>query len=192
MTFLKYLMDQFRKTFGRLGNNLFQGAYIYSQMRKGLIPDIFVQSDEYFKEYADEIKALFGQDIGERTSKVAIHVRRGDYIKNSFYVDLTQTDYYERAMVLFPKSTFLVFSDDIDWCKEQEIFKDCAFSEGNSEVQDLNLMASCTEHIIANSSYSYWGSWLSPYSKKTVAPNKEHWYTDGIERTVCPNSWIRL
>jgi hypothetical protein len=185
-------MNKPREIFGGLGNNMFQFAYIYAQARKGLIPDVYVQDPEYFKEFSDEIKQLYGGNIPEKTDRVAIHVRRGDYVDNPFYVDLTQTDYYERAMVLFPKSTFLVFSDDIDWCKEQEIFKDCAFSEGNSEVQDLNLMASCTEHIIANSSYSYWGSWLSPYSKKTVAPNKEHWYTDGIERTVCPNSWIRL
>lgn len=183
-------MVPYYKIFGRLGNNLFQGAYLYAQAQKGLIPDIYVQDPAYFDEYRDEIRHLYGQGIGS-VNKVAIHVRRGDYVNNRFYVDLTQTDYYERAMAQFPDSEFLVFSDDIEWCKGQEIFKDCSFSEGNDEVTDLNLMASCKGIIMANSSFSFWGAYLSN-TKKIIAPSVKNWYSDQVERTVCPQEWTRI
>jgi hypothetical protein len=183
---------------GRLGNQMFQFAYIYAQMRKGLIPDVYVQDEKYFKEFAGEIKRLYGDNIGF-TDYVSIHVRRKDYVNNSFYVDLFANGYYERAMALFPNNTFIVFSDDIEWCKEQEIFKGCAFSDGNDEIEDLNMMASCKSNIIANSSFSWWAAYLNINPlKKVVAP--KDWYTlsapnDGeqpISSTGLPDKWIKI
>ena len=84
-----------------------------------------------------------------------------------------------------------VFSDDIEWCKKQGIFNNCNFCDENSdEIYNLNMMASCVGHIIANSSFSWWGAWLSTHNGKVVAPKA--WYTDGIDRTFCPKEWIRL
>jgi Glycosyl transferase family 11 len=174
---------------GRLGNQMFQFAFIINQLHLGLIKDCYLQDEANFIEAADKVKGLFRQGIPEKCDMVAIHVRRGDYVKHSFYVDLMETRYYERAMELFPHEKFVVFSDDIEWCKQQEIFKDCEFSHG-TEVEDMNNMASCIGHIIANSSFSWWAAYLSPYTKKVVAP--QDWHPDGVERTVCPANWIRL
>jgi len=182
-------MIPINKLTGRLGNQLFQYAYMHAQVREGKIPDIYVQSEEYFKKYVHEIKILFGSNIG-KINMVAIHVRRGDYVNNSFYVDLMQTGYYSQAMELFAGSSFLVFSDNIEWCKKQPIFANCEFSEGLNDVEDLNLMASCVGHIIANSSFSWWGAYIAPNTKKVVAPRE--WYSDGINRTTCPSKWIRI
>jgi hypothetical protein len=168
---------------------MFQYAYLYAQARRGEIEDVYVQDEGLFYEYADEIKALFSAGIG-LIDMVAIHVRRGDYVDNPFYVNLMETDYYQDAMELFPGAKFLVFSDDIKWCRKQPIFKGCDFSKGKDEILDLNLMASCNGVITANSSFSWWGGWLS--SGKVVAPSVDHWYTDGVERTRCPQGWIRL
>ncbi len=176
------------KLFGRLGNRMFQMAYIYSQMRKGEITDIYLQDPKYFESYKDSIKMLYGDHIG-KIDKVAIHVRRGDYVNNSYYVDLSKTDYYKKAMSMFLGASFMVFSDDIEWCKKQEIFKGCSFSKGKDEVQDLNIIASCKGIIIANSSFSWWGAYLS---KATLIIAPKQWYTDGVERTVCPKEWIKL
>lgn len=175
------------RIFGRLGNQMFQGAYIYAQMKRGRIPDIYVQDPVYFDDYREDIRLLYGDKIGH-IDKVAIHVRRGDYVNNPFYVDLTKTSYYYNAMQLFPGEHFMVFSDDIEWCKQQEMFKGCSFSEGHDEIQDLNIMASCKGIIIANSSFSWWAAYLS--NAKVIAPKA--WYADGVERTKCPSSWIRL
>jgi glycosyl transferase family 11 len=178
------------KLSGRLGNSMFQYAYLYSQARKGRIPDVYLQGEKYFGGCEDEIKLLYGQGIG-RIDQVAIHVRRGDYVDNPFYVDLMETDYYEKAMAEFPNESFLVFSDDIEWCKRQPIFKRCDFSEGNDEVTDMNLMASCKGVIIANSSFSWWGGYLS--NGKVIAPSYDKWYCDGNrKRTIIPLQWQQI
>jgi len=182
-------MIPIRNRIGGLGNLLFKEAFIYTQAKEGYIPDVYVQSEDYFKRHKEDIKILFGQGIGH-IDQVAIHVRRGDYVDNPFYVDLMETEYYGKAMAEFPGADFLVFSDDIEWCKKQDIFAGCEFSEGKDEVEDLNLMASCTGHIIANSSYSWWGAYLSPHGGKVIAPKE--WYTDMEERTLLPEEWIKI
>lgn len=172
--------------FGRIGNRLFQYAYIHSQFEKGEIPDIFVQNEKYITE---GFKKLL--NVGpEKIDKVAIHVRRGDYVDNPFYVDLTQTDYYEKAMQQFPNKQFLVFSDDIEWCKDYFFGDEYEFCYINDPIIALEELASCTGHIIANSSFSYWGAVLSPHEGIVVAPRE--WYSDKQERTICPTNWIRL
>ncbi len=182
------LMVPYHKLFGRLGNQMFQGAYIYSQMKKGKIDDIYVQDPYYFDEYRDEIRKLYGTGVGQ-INKVAIHVRRGDYVDNPFYVDLTKTDYYLKGMELFPDDGFIVVSDDIEWCMKQPMFKGCEFYS-KSEVDDMNYIASCKGIIMANSSFSWWASYLS--NAKVVAPSVANWYSDGVERTICPKEWIRI
>lgn len=196
------IMKNITNITGRLGNQMFQTAYIYAQMKEGKIPDIYVQDTKFFEKYEKEIKELFGEGIGF-LNFVSIHVRRGSnpllpsepkYSENPFYVNLCETDYYEKAIALFPNDKFLVFSDEPEWCKEKW-GKDKRFQimEKVDEVEDFNLMSSCKSHIIANSSYSFWAAYLSPTPTKIViAPSKERWYTDGIERTICPNSWMRL
>jgi hypothetical protein len=179
---------------GRLGNKMFVYAYMYAQMRDGLIPDTYIQNEKYFKKYESDIKTLFGTDIGF-LPYVSVHVRRTDYVNNSFYVDLLSTDYYQKAIALFPDKQFLVFSDDPAYCKTLEIFKGKQFQimERGDEIEDMNLASSCEQHIIANSSFSWWYAYLSPApSKKVIAPSVKNWYSDGIERTFCPEEWIRI
>jgi hypothetical protein len=171
---------------GRLGNQMFQFAFMYTYSKK-FETDYYFQDPSWFDEFKEDIKVLYGQNIVP-IDQVAIHVRRGDYVGNPFYVQLWKTDYYKKAMELFPNEKFLVFSDDIEWCKAHFMGNQFEFSEGNDEVTDLNLMAGCKAVIIANSSFSWWGGYLS--KGKVVAPKE--WYSDKIERTVCPNNWIRI
>ncbi len=163
-------------------------AFIYSQFRDGAIPDIYLQDPKYFDKYKDEILKIWGEGIGHE-DWVAIHIRRGDYVNNPFYVDLLQTDYYQRARELFPNEKFLVFSDDIEECKkllpnQENVY----FVQGKSEEQDLKLMASCKGIIMANSSFSWWGAYLS--KAKIVYPKA--WFVDGVQRVGFPNDWIAL
>lgn len=186
--------------FGRLGNRMFQMAYIYAQFKEGNIPDIFLQDPKYFESHEKGIKDLFGENIAF-LPWVSIHVRRGanpanpsepNYSDNPFYVNLCETDYYERAIALFPVDKFLVFSDDVEYCKEKwggnERFK---IIEGQTDIEDLNMMASCKSQIIANSSFSWWAGYLNPNPAKTVVYPKE-WFTDGIERIKFPNTWMKI
>ena len=85
-------------------------------------------------------------------------------------------DYYVKSLSSFSEDLpVIVFSDDATWCKEQKIFSPDRFiiSENNSTDFDLCLMSLCQYHIIANSSYSWWGAWLAK-SKKVIAPN--NWF----------------
>lgn len=184
---------------GRLGNRLFQMAYLYAQVKNGIIPDWYLQDPKYFTGYEDEIKQLFGEGIGY-LEQVGVHVRRGKnpvnpdetaYSENPFYVNLSETDYYEKAMALFPKKNFVIFSDDPDWCKERFKGENIQVMDRGDDVEDFNILSSCESQIIANSSYSWWAAFLNPNpAKKVVAPKA--WYSDGIERTVCPKEWILI
>ena len=199
------------KIFGRLSNRMFQMAALYAYCKDNGY-HIFVQDEKYFKKYENEIRALYTQGVGFPDypviiDKVSVHVRRTDYVNNGFYVDLghhqhadmhhqhadMSDNYYVRAMDMFPGEKFLVFSDDIEWCKQSPLFKGCEFSEGKDEVEDLNLMMSCKSHIIANSSFSWWGAWLgiNP-DKKVIAPKQ--WFADPENEKFIgiPKRWLRL
>lgn len=191
-------MERIRKLFGGLGNQMFQHAYIYAQARSGNVPDIYLQDEKYFAAYKDEIRALYSQNI-EPIDMVSLHVRRGDYINNSFYTNLSETEYYDDAIDLFPDAKFLVFcadrqsgsndNADMEWCKKRFKGKRFAFYQGADEIKDFNMMAGCTGgHIIANSSFSWWAAYVS--GNKTVAPSK--WFTDPNRKMPLPDSWIKI
>jgi hypothetical protein len=148
----------------------------------------YFQSERYFKHIEDEIRKdfcfipeiynptieIFKSIVGNG-SAVSLHIRRGDYVTNPNHP--TQTfDYYLKALEYFDSDLpVLILSDDTSWCKEQEIFSDDRFliSESNNCYVDLCIMSLCDYHIICNSSFSWWGSWLAK-SKKTVAP--KNWF----------------
>src|SRR3990167_9157159 len=193
-------MRDIHKFSGRLGNEMFRHAYLYAQTRKGIIPDWYLQDPKFFEGYEEEIKQLFGEGIGY-LEQVGVHIRRAGnpinpsepkYSENPFYVNLSETDYYERAMALFPEDNFLVFSDDPEWAKEK--FKDnprVQVMEKGNEVDDFNLLASCKDIIMANSSWSWWASWLNPNEAKRIIAPKQ-WFADGIQRIKLLESWEQI
>jgi len=172
-------------------------AYLFALAKKGDIPDIYLQDEKYFKDAIEEVKELYSFGIG-KIDKVSLHVRRGDYINNPFYVNLGETDYYDKAMAEFPGAEFMVFckdrqegsDDDADmaWCKERFKGDQFTFWDGQDEVTDMNIMASCTGHIMANSSFSWWAAYLG--GGKTVAP--KNWFADDVERIKLLDAWIKL
>lgn len=177
---------------GRLGNQMFEFAALYAYTRD-LGVDYYCQSESWFKKYEKDIRQMFTPGIEPYIDKVAIHVRRTDFLTNQINVNLCETDYYQQAMAKLAGQNFLVFSDDIHWCMAQDIFKDCEFSSGKDELEDFNKMAACKSQIIANSTFSWWAAWLNPNPNKVViAPSVTNWYKDGIDRTRCPEGWIRI
>jgi len=193
-----------RQTIGGLGNLLFKQAYIVSKCLDGEIPDVYLQSEKYFKKHALEIKKSLLPGIGY-TNMVSVHIRRGDYLdKNGFYVDLCETDYYKRAVNLFPDDRFLVFCRDRQdrfRDKEDRKFVKSLMTDlvgdrfeiwsGRNEVSDLNKMASCKSNIMANSSFSWWAAYLNMNpTKKVICPSQ--WFSDGMQRTELLDEWIKI
>lgn len=162
----------------------------------------YFQSEKYFSEHAKQIKNLFDfkSDIISKynnklkTKNCSIHIRRGDYL-NLQHCHPNQTlEYYKKAVSLFDDDTlFFVFSNDIDWCKK-EINKNSigannlVFIDGNSCQEDLLLMSKCQNNIIANSSFSWWASWLNNNElKKIIYP--KNWFTESYAQRICGNDF---
>ena len=105
---------------------------------------------------------------------VAVHVRRDDYI-NGVFINLTR-EYYDAAFAHFDESevSYLVFSDDLPWCRKT--FDDKAnvfFSDSHSPIVDMCAMSLCDHNIIANSSFSFWGAFLNRNkSRRILCPAK--------------------
>lgn len=199
-------MKSVRTDIGGLGNLLFKNAYLWAQMREGVIPDVYVQSESYFTKYRDEIRMLYGQGIGF-TDKVALHIRRGDYLRvPEFHANLWETEYYRNAVSKFGDERFLVFckdsqndaqdKDDMEWCKVnlplRFPFATFEFHTHTNEVDDLNTMAACRGIIGANSSFSFWAAYLGNPQKRVIMPRESSWFTDGAERTELPDTWEKI
>jgi len=146
-------------------------------------------SDENL-ELADKIK---------HSESVSLHVRRGDYINNSVYASCS-LDYYQSAInhlsMQFDSPNFFIFSDDIDWVKENINLKHPHVyidnNQGDQSYNDMRLMSLCRHNIIANSSFSWWGAWLNANDAKTVIAPKKWFNTDLNSKDLIPASWIRL
>lgn len=144
----------------------------------------YFQSEKYFIHIEDDIRKDFSfhQDIINECEEfikteicdnnlISLHIRRGDYLNLTSHHPIPSLDYYQYCLDKLPDVPVLIFSDDVDWCMEQKLFENDRFfiSNTNSEKQDMCLMSMCSYHIIANSSFSWWGAWLSK-SKKVFAP----------------------
>jgi hypothetical protein len=149
--------------------------------------DGYFQSEKYFNHIEDEIRKDFvfdenllidanrflaefypGQDV------ISLHIRRSDYSDFPDHHPICSIEYYKKALLLFPEECpVIIFTDDEKWCEDQSFFDGDRFiiSQENTVDFDLCLMTCCDYHIIANSSFSWWGAWLSK-SKKVVAPQK--------------------
>ena len=165
----------------------------------------FFQSEKYFVNNRKHILNLFYPDINDIEMlkqkyrfllvqpTCSLHIRRGDYVMVSNNHPPCDLEYYREAMKCFPPNTqFLIFSDDIPWCKTQFIGNNFHFIEGNSDYVDLYLMTQCEHNIIANSSFSWWGAWLNQNpNKKVIAPSK--WFGPGLQhhntKDLIPETW---
>jgi hypothetical protein len=115
--------------------------------------------------YALERAEARHTDLLALPSKTAVHVRRGDYLRSDMPQAPCPVRYYEEAAELVlasdPDTQILVFSDDMEWCRRELPVRDAIYVEGNPDWLDLTLMTRCEHHICANSTFSWWGAFLS-------------------------------
>lgn len=173
---------------------------------RNVMLDGYWQSEKYFAHCREEVLKAFGYKWDPRFGWCSIHVRRGDYLKYPDKHPVVTEDYMEIAIDQMVKRTgvrnFMVFSDDIPFCKEwmdADFYDDChfEFSEGRTEQEDLELMSGCEHNIISNSTFSWWGAWLSQNPDKVViSPSKDNWFGPGNAHLdtsdLIPDSWIQI
>ena len=206
----------------RPANLLKEASFTYDARIEQVTPPVYLdgywQSERYFSGIADLLRQEFmlkepvdaanekiAAQIREAgSSAVSLHIRRGDYVNNpqtAQYHGVCSLDYYRSAVDYIAARVsaphFFVFSDDHAWVGEN--FKlDHAVTlvdvnGADRGVWDMALMKACRHHIIANSSFSWWGAWLNPHADKIVAA-PERWFSGASHDTsdLVPASWIRL
>lgn len=152
------------------------------------------------------IEPLRGKDldvakrISEANNPISLHFRRGDYVSFFGRHMLLSNRYYERAINHLLKqdrsSTFFVFSDDVafarEWSQGNPRFVIVDHNDATRGHEDMRLMSLCRHHIIANSTFSWWGAWLNPRSdKQVIAPAKWLGF-DTCKIAMASPSWILL
>jgi len=172
----------------------------------------FFQSERYFAPVADAIRADFTPiaPLSEEARRIqeeivagpsiSVHVRRGDYVSNPHanrYHGTMGEEYYRRALerIGVEGARAFVFSDDPDWCRSGfalGIPTTVVDGGGRPPVEDLVLMSTCRHHVLANSSFSWWGAWLDPDPGVVVAP--ERWAQDESAdfSDVYAEGWVRV
>jgi len=163
----------------------------------------YFQTEKYFKHIEDEIKKDFTfkmdwlepcRDCFGGSEYIGLHIRRTDYVQKQNFHPLCTLDYYERALKELPDVPVIIVSDDPDWCKNQSLFESDRFlvSDSKNNIIDMCILSLCKYHIIANSSFSWWGAWLAE-SQKVIAP--KIWYgpaSDNDDSDIIPNKWRRI
>jgi len=169
----------------------------------------YFQSEKYFKDQENEIRELFSfeckisdeiKELLETKNTCSIHVRRGDYLKSPSHHPTQNMNYYMKAIKQMPKdSVFLIFSDDIEWCKNNfpDLPEKFIFVGGNKDYEDLYIMSRCTNNIICNSTFSWWGAWLNKNDEKiVVAPSEDKWfgpaYSNYNTKDLYCEGWIKI
>ena len=177
----------------------------------------FWNTEKYFKHVENEIRkevtivkllSEYSQKISKKiqeTNAVSLHVRRTDYvthkISNEFH-GVCPPEYYENAIKYIAERVssphFFIFSDDYDWIVEN--FKSlqypftCIKNGPDKNFEDLMLMSQCKHHIIANSTFSWWGAWLNSKKDKIVIGPKQ-WFKNAPKANTIdlfPAGWVKL
>jgi hypothetical protein len=188
----------------------------FERLRGDTILDGYWQSYRYFAGFEDEVRVRFAfppvrseaargllQRIDDHPGSVALHVRRGDYAtspKLRKRIGLLPAAYYQNALATLRNRVesprVFVFSDDIDWCRQALALEGDVMFVGERTAadgwEDMLLMTHCRHHVIANSSFSWWGAWLRRHADGTVvAP--ERWFNDPAVETsdLIPPDWLR-
>lgn len=179
------------------------------------------QSEGYFKDIADTIRKDFtlAKPLGVAaqaiymsikdfrlpgTAPVSLHIRRGDFITNPYankHNVILDVEHYKRALQELARRErkqlhVYVFSDDIEWAKANLQTDHTMHFVSCPEIEDyeeMMLMASCDHHIIANSTFSWWGAWLNPSKTKIVIAPKQ-WFQDPAINIagLMPSDWIKI
>jgi len=173
----------------------------------------YFQSEKYFMHKRSEILQLFQFSTNKSrhfkfffnkinySNAVALHLRGGDYITNpkakNYHGNLPQT-YYSKSIDYISKEIynphFFIFTDDIHYFNQISYFKKFKYTlvDIKSAFDSLHLMSLCKHHIIANSSFSWWGAWLCTNKKKIVCTPRK-WVRIKIKTTdVVPRSWKKI
>ena len=162
----------------------------------------YFQSEKYFAHCAAQIRELFTPLRQSRYPRLegtaSVHVRRGDYLLLPEHHPVLPREYHWTAMDCLRQAgirRFLVMSDDLPWCRAVHWGQGVEVIGDLSPLDQLALTISCRAHVMANSTFSWWGAWLDPDpDKRVIAPKR--WFGPGYAhfdtKDLFPEGWILL
>lgn len=171
------------------------------------------QVEAYFKEFKNKIAEEFVFKVpNDKTNTgiinkinscnaVSIHIRRGDYLTKEydFFGFLNYTKYYQNAINYannnIDNPTYFVFSDDMQWVKDNLNIPDCIYVDNNkasSSYIDMYLMSICKHNLIANSTFSWWAAWLNKNENKIVVMPQKWILRDYVPTGIFPEEWVKI
>lgn len=194
--FNKNIVTENKQTFDKQILSLLDNIYLQG----------YWQNEKYFKDIEDQIRKDFtfktkpaGKNLKlikkiKNSNSVSIHVRRADYLKYKDF-QICDINYYNKAIDIIKKKVknpvFFIFSDDIQWCKNNLIIKNKTFYvKNNKPCEDMKLMSLCKHNIIANSSFSWWGAWLNNNKNKIIIGPRRWAKRDNTNRL--PENWLDI
>lgn len=181
-----------------------------SNEKRNVYLEGWFQSYKYFEDYQDDIRNMYQpsfpitekmqewmKKIASTENSTSLHIRRGDYITD--YGSAIGMNYYRRAMEYIQSynsnTHFFIFSDDIEWAKENIKQQNIHFvSDGSMNMlEEFFVMSSCKNQIISNSSFSWWAAWLNTNKNKiVVAPCIEKSKAGDWKKESYPMDWYTI
>lgn len=181
-------------------------------MKQDMYLQGYWQSYKYFEHIKDEIISDFTfdkkldmkneriRDLICKTNSVSLHIRRGDYLGNKTVENICTNIYYKNAVEYIMKNVqnpkFFIFSNDIEWCRENFLLDNVVYvdNSGENSYKDMLLMSKCKHNIIANSTFSWWGAYLNTNSSKIIiCPDR--WFNN-IKKynmgDIYPKEWVKI
>lgn len=200
--YIKELEYSFQQSFLKLSDNIYLDGYWQSEKYFLDIENIIRKEFSVVNPLTSTSKDLAGQI--KNCEAVSLHVRRGDYVsdpKTNSVHGICGVDYYSNAIDMIRERIenphFFIFSDDPEWAccniKSDAPTTYVRHNDCSNDYEDMCLMRMCKHHIIANSSFSWWGAWLSENPEKIViAPQKWFNSKNMDTRDLIPVKWHRL
>jgi len=146
---------------------------------KNLILTGYGQTDKYFNHHKSLICSMFGPNddfikknkhiISKNTT--AIHVRRGDYLYYPNIHPVISIEYINYCTKLIDSDSYMISSDDIDWCKSNITLRNATFIDKTEPLETLWILSMCNNFILSNSSFSWWSAYLSKTQGKVLMPS---------------------
>ena len=191
-------------------------TFIQKNINHNFVLSGYWQSQNCFIDIKDQIKQDFTFKNSVTKSKeyiqkmyndiiscnsVMIHVRRTDYLKHPDYYYVVDNDYIQNSTNIINTKInsphFFVFSDDIEWCKDNIKYKNTTFVDNtytdHTSNYHVQLMCSCKHFIISNSTFSWWSAWLGKSTDSLIIAPKKWYKTSSVNADeIVPSDWLRV
>lgn len=153
--------------------NIYFHGYFQSSLNFLGLDDMIRETFSPTKDFIDNIYCKYTKLSLSNT--LSLHIRRGDYLSISNILPVVSKEYIDKCVSDYEYDHIFIFSDDKEWCNKNLNYKNSTIVTGLLDYEEMWMMSLCTNHIISNSTFSWWGAWLNN-NKKSIITAPEIWF----------------